>query len=100
MKGIPRKKESSSLKDDDEELKPLVLPHLDSQVSRPQFTYLNPVTGHQVHQSLVTSKMFSPVGTPRDSRKKLLGESVFKTPNSRNLGSDKKNNGFGTPESR
>lgn len=101
MRNTPRKKESLSYKDDDDELKPLLLPVLEPQSLRPQFTYLNPATGHQVHQSLVTSKMFSPMGTPRESRKKLLGESVFKTPNSRGPPSaDKRHNGFATPESR
>lgn len=101
MRTTPRKQESTSLKDDDEEFKPLQIPQLESQNYRPQFHYLNPTNGYQIHQSLVTSKMFSPVGTSRGTRKKLMGESVFKTPNSRGPTSvDKKNNGFNTPESR
>lgn len=101
MRNTPRKKGSLSYKDDDDDMKLLTLPVLEPQSIRPQFTYLNPVTGHQVHQSLVASKMFSPMGTPRESRKRLIGESVFKTPNSRGPSSpEKRENGFATPESR
>lgn len=101
MKNTPRKKDSTSHKEEDEPLNPLVVSNFEPQQLRPQFTYINPSVGHQIHQSLMGTRLFSPVLTPKHTRKKIAGESVFKTPNSAGMQSaERKSNGLRTPESR
>ena len=46
-----------------------------------------------------TTKIFSPVVTPRKTRKGLVGESVWRTPNSKQLASTEKHfEHMGTPD--
>ena len=101
MKKSPTKKETTQSREDDLSFRPLpILPH-EPPTNKQQFNYINSSQGFHIHNALIHNKVFSPLLTPRDARKKLLGESVFKTPHSRNLPSvEKKSNGLATPESR
>lgn len=101
MKKSPAKKETTQSREDDLNFRPLPVQLHEPPANKQQFNYINSSQGFHIHNALIHNKVFSPLLTPRDARKKLLGESVFKTPHSRNLPSvEKKSNGLATPESR
>ena len=101
MKKSPSKKETTQSKEDELSFRPLPIQTHEIPANKQQFNYINSSQGFHIHNALIHNKVFSPLLTPKDARKKLLGESVFKTPHSRNLPSvEKKSNGLATPESR
>jgi hypothetical protein len=68
---------------------------------RNQFNYINTNQGFTIHNSLVNNRLFSPLQTPKPKNKNLIGESVFKTPNSGNFEMiDQKDNELGSDHSR
>lgn len=101
MKNTPNKKNTSHHKEEELEFKPLLISQAENNFTKNHFSYFNSTNGFQIHNSLMNNKVFSPILTPKDSKKKLVGESVFKTPHSKNLPSVEKNsNDLATPDSR
>ena len=102
MRNTPFQKDSNKSPDEDLHFRPLRPIQFEESLPSGAFNYLSSYNGPSIFHSLIQNpRNFSPIPTPKDARKKNQIESVFKTPNSRNIPSfDKQQNGLGTPESK